>query len=91
MDLLAEAFRPERWSVATGELPRFAWFPFGAGPRSCVGEQFAKMGLMLAVATIAQRWRLRPVTTDLPRLRPLLTLKPRGAVWMMATEVSRGV
>jgi cytochrome P450 len=86
-----EAFRPERWSSLSRELPRFAWFPFGAGPRSCVGEQFAKMVLMLAVATIAQRWRLRPVTADLPRLRSLLTLKPRGAVRMMVTEVSRGV
>jgi cytochrome P450 len=78
------AFRPERWSEPGPDRPRFAWFPFGAGPRSCIGEHFARMALILAVATMAQRWRLRPSTPDLPRARSLLTLKPRGAVWMVA-------
>jgi cytochrome P450 len=78
-----EAFRPERWSEAEPVRPRFAWFPFGAGPRSCVGEQFARMVLTLAIATIAGRWRLQPVTRELPQVRSLLTLKPRGAIWMI--------
>jgi cytochrome P450 len=79
-----ESFRPERWNQSEAGRPRFAWFPFGAGPRSCIGEHFARMVLTLAVATIAQRWRLTPTTPDLPRVRSLLTLKPRGAVWMKA-------
>jgi cytochrome P450 len=78
-----DSFRPERWSEPEAGRPRFAWFPFGAGPRSCIGEQFARMVLSLAVATIAQRWRLQPMTVELPRVRSLLTLKPRGTVRMI--------
>jgi cytochrome P450 len=78
-----DLFRPERWSEPAPDRPRFAWFPFGAGPRSCIGEQFAMMMLTLSIATIAQQWRLRPVKQGLPRGRSLLTLKPRGSVWMI--------
>jgi cytochrome P450 len=78
-----ETFRPERWSEPEAGLPRFAWFPFGAGPRSCIGEHFARMVLTLAVATIGGRWRLQPAMRELPRVRSLLTLKPRGAVRMI--------
>jgi cytochrome P450 len=78
------AFRPERWAEPAPDRPRFAWFPFGAGPRSCIGEHFARSVMMLIVATIAQRWRLRALGRTLPRPRSLLTLKPRGAVWMVA-------
>lgn len=78
-----DAFRPERWSEPPSDRPRFAWFPFGAGPRSCIGEHFATMTLTLSVATIAQRWRLRPVAPRLPKPRSLLTMKPRGSTWMV--------
>lgn len=78
-----EDFQPERWAEPAPDRPRFAWFPFGAGPRSCVGEHLALEMLTLALVTIAQRWRLVP-TAGLPGRRSLLTLKPRGAVWMMA-------
>jgi cytochrome P450 len=78
-----EFFRPARWTEPEGARPGFAWFPFGAGPRSCIGEHFARMVLTLAVATIAQKWRLRPGKRDLPKVRSLLTLKPRGTVWMV--------
>ena len=77
-------FRPERWAEAAPDRPRFAWFPFGAGPRSCVGEHFGRLVLVLAVATIARRWRLIPVDRGLPPIRSLLTVKPRGAVRMIA-------
>jgi cytochrome P450 len=83
-----DAFRPERWSESAMERPRFAWFPFGAGPRSCIGEHFARIVLGLTVATIARQWRLRPTTSVLPRTRSLLTLKPRGAIWMTARAIA---
>ncbi len=79
-----DVFRPERWAARVPERPRFAWFPFGAGPRSCIGEHFAVGVLVLTLATVAQRWRLEPITTTLPGRRSLLTLKPSGTVWMNA-------
>ena len=79
-----DEFRPERWAEQVPERPRFAWFPFGAGPRSCIGEHFAVGVLVLTLATLAQRWKLEPATTTLPGRRSLLTLKPRGSVWMNA-------
>jgi cytochrome P450 len=84
-----ESFRPERWGEPETGGPRFAWFPFGAGPRSCIGEHFAMMVLTLVIATIAQKWQLRPLTTELPRVRSLLTLKPRGAVLMSPEALAR--
>lgn len=83
-----DVFRPERWRQSETTRPPFAWFPFGAGPRSCIGEHFARTTLALAVATIAQQWRLRPIAAELPKRRSLLTLKPRGAVWMIAQAVA---
>ena len=54
-----DAFRPERWDPAAARKPpKFAYFPFGAGPRNCVGAQFATMEAKLILASIAQRWRL---------------------------------
>ena len=53
-------FRPERWLDGLQKrLPRFAYFPFGGGPRLCIGNQFAMMEAVLLLATIAQRYRLR--------------------------------
>jgi cytochrome P450 len=52
-------FRPERWTDEfRGALPRFAYFPFGGGARSCIGENFAWTEMVLVLATVASRWRL---------------------------------
>ena len=54
-----ESFRPERWAGDLAQrLPRFAYFPFGGGPRQCIGNSFAQMEAVLILATIAQRFRL---------------------------------
>jgi cytochrome P450 len=54
------AFRPERWGEERiKSLPKFAYFPFGGGPRVCIGQQFAMMELVLVLATIAQKFRFR--------------------------------
>jgi cytochrome P450 len=56
------AFRPERWGrEQPATRPRYAYFPFGGGPHTCIGMVLARMELSLIVATIASRWRLRPV------------------------------
>lgn len=80
-----ERCEPDRW---TGERaatrPRWAYFPFGAGVRRCIGEGFARMEGTLALATIAARWRLRPVPERPLELAPLITLRPRGGLWLRA-------
>jgi cytochrome P450 len=77
-----ERFRPERWSETTRDRPKFAYFPFGAGTRICVGEHFAWMEGMLVLATIAQRWRMQYEEPGSPVPEPLVTLRPRDGLAM---------
>ena len=76
-----ERFVPERWAAdERATRHRYAAFPFGAGPRSCVGAQMARMIGVLVIATIARRWRMTLLPGAEPRVRSLLTLKPRRAL-----------
>ena len=86
----AESFRPERWLAPDFEasLPRFAYFPFGGGVRKCIGEGFAWMEGVLTLATIASRWRLRPVPGARVVAEPRITLRPVGL--RMRVERSAG-
>jgi cytochrome P450 len=82
----AESFRPERWLPGGSALdparPKFAYFPFGAGTRVCIGEQFAWLEGILALATFARRWRIRttPATHAVPQ--PIITLRVKGGLEM---------
>jgi cytochrome P450 len=79
-----DAFIPERWAPERGaERPRFAYVPFGGGPRLCVGEPFAWMEGVLLLATIAQRWRLRWVPGSAVRAQAVVTLRPRHGLPMI--------
>ncbi|MET0403925.1 MAG: cytochrome P450, partial [Cystobacter sp.] len=72
------AFRPQRWAEGLEQqLPRFAWFPFGGGPRQCIGLGFAMMEARLVLATLAQRFGFERVPEDDVRLLPSITLRPR--------------
>jgi cytochrome P450 len=76
-----ESFRPERFSPSqTAERVRFAYYPFGGGPRVCIGANFALMEGPLVLATICQRFRidLTPGQTFDPD--PTFTLRPRHGV-----------
>ena len=76
-----EEFRPERWeNDFMKQLPRFAYFPFGGGPRQCIGNTFALMEAALILATVAQKFRLRLVASH--HVEPLasITLRPRHGV-----------
>ncbi len=75
------AFEPERFSAerAAGR-PRYAYFPFGGGPRMCIGNMFALTEAQLVLATVAQRYRLRLVPNHPIELQPLVTLRPRYGV-----------
>jgi cytochrome P450 len=72
-----EHFRPERWGEdAIKTLPKFAYFPFGGGPRLCIGNTFAMMELVLVLATIAQRFHFRLQPGALVTPQPTFTLRP---------------
>jgi len=76
-----EKFLPERWeNDLMKRLPKFAYFPFGGGPRQCIGNTFALMETALVLATIAQKFRLRLAPNH--RVVPLasITLRPRHGV-----------
>jgi cytochrome P450 len=74
-------FEPERFSAerAAGR-PRYAFFPFGGGPRMCIGNLFALTEAQIVLATIAQKYRLQLVAGHPMELQPLVTLRPRYGV-----------
>ena len=76
-------FDPDRWSPEKAQkLPRFAYFPFGGGPRQCIGSSFAMMEATLLLATIAQRFRLRAVPDHPVVPIPSFTLRPKYGLRM---------
>jgi len=76
-------FDPDRHTPANkADRPRFAYFPFGGGGRQCIGEGFAWMEGVLAIATIAQRWRLQYHGTTPPGVQAKITLRPDGPLHM---------
>jgi cytochrome P450 len=79
-----DAFRPERWlDGLMGRLPAGAYFPFGDGPRRCIGQNFALMESALVTATVAQHFRFRLVPGHPVVPEPLVTLRPRYGIRMM--------
>jgi len=75
-----ERFDPMRFAPdAKLARPKFAYFPFGAGPRICIGEGFAWMEGVLILATIAQRWSMDLVSRDVAA-KASITLRPRGGI-----------
>lgn len=77
-------FDPERFTPARAvDRPRYAYFPFGGGPRRCLGEHFALQEAQLIVAMVAQRYRLQLVPGHPIIPQPLLALRPRDGVRVM--------
>jgi cytochrome P450 len=73
-----DTFDPERFSAErSADRPKFVYLPFGAGPRQCIGNQFALIEANLSVATLAQRYRLHLVPGHRVEPWPLITLRPR--------------
>jgi cytochrome P450 len=76
-------FDPERFSAARAVArPRFAYIPFGAGQRICIGAAFAMTEAILILATIAQRYRLRLNPRHPIEPQGLITLRPRYGLRM---------
>jgi cytochrome P450 len=79
-----EEFIPERWeNDFQKRLPRCAYFPFGAGPRLCIGDSFAKVEVPLLLASIVQRFHFDLVANHPVLLNPSLTLRPRKGIKMV--------
>ena len=82
-----EVFRPERWeNDLARRLPRFAYFPFGGGPRVCIGNRFAMMEAKLVLAAAVQRFRFESVPETSVTLLPSATLRPRHGVRLRLGE-----
>lgn len=78
-----DAFEPERWRDDLAKrLPRFAYFPFGGGPRVCIGNAFATMEAVLLLVTIVQRAHFQAEDRRPLRFTPSVTLRPKGPVRM---------
>jgi cytochrome P450 len=79
----SEAFRPERWLDGLADrLPPGAYFPFGDGPRRCIGQGFALLEAAIVTATIAQKFSFRMVPGHPVVPEPLVTLRPRHGIQM---------
>ena len=79
-----ERFNPQRWDPTTGaKPPRCAYFPFGSGPRGCIGQAYALQEASLILATLAQHWRLELKPGYRLVLRPLINLRPRSGMPMI--------
>lgn len=76
-----DQFRPERWeNDLLKRLPRFAYFPFGGGPRLCIGQSFALLESVLLLATIAQRFKLSLLPGQHIVPWASLTLRPKNGI-----------
>jgi cytochrome P450 len=82
-----ERFDPDRWRAESmAKLPRLAYFPFGGGPRVCIGAGFAMMEATLLLAVIAQRFRMRLVPGQRIEPLPSLTLRPKNGICVELEE-----
>lgn len=82
-----DLFDPERFAPENEKLiPRYAYIPFGAGARVCIGNSFAMMEARLILATIAQRYRLQLAPDQKVTLNPQITLSHKGGLRMQISE-----
>ena len=85
-------FDPERWTPQNREArPKFSYFPFGGGPRVCIGEGFAWMEGVLLLAAIAQKWQMRLEAGHRVELRPLITLRPKYGMRMTVASRTKSI
>jgi cytochrome P450 len=76
-----ERFYPERWTEEfANSLPKYAYFPFGGGPRACIGNYFAMMEIVLVLATMGQRFRFSLLPDYPVSLLPAMSLRPRDGI-----------
>ncbi len=79
-----DAFRPERFETRPD---RYAYLPFGDGPRICIGMAFAMQEAVIILATLLSRFRFTAISGRDPKPVMILTLRPEGGVWLEADPV----
>ncbi|WP_428512461.1 cytochrome P450 [Roseovarius sp.] len=82
-----DAFRPDRFADRKA-VERYAYLPFGDGPRICIGASFALQEAVIILGTLLNRFRFIPVAGRNPDPVMILTLRPEGGVWLEAEPVS---
>lgn len=83
-----DRFDPDRWeNDLLKRLPKYAYFPFGGGPRLCIGQQFAQMEAALMLATILQRFDLTLVPGQKIVPQPSITMRPRYGLKMKVNQI----
>ncbi|HMV68934.1 MAG TPA: cytochrome P450 [Myxococcota bacterium] len=81
------AFRPDRWAGdLEARLPPGAWFPFGGGPRVCIGAALARVQVLSIAATVLARWRVEVRVDRPPTPLASVNLRPGGGVWARLTR-----
>lgn len=82
-----DRFNPDRWlDERVKKTPKFAYFPFGGGPRTCIGASFATMEGVLVLATIAQKYQLRTAPDSPVEPLPTMTLRPNRGIKVVLTR-----
>jgi cytochrome P450 len=85
----AAEFDPTRWLAGPGGAyvgvpeTRHAFFPFGGGPRMCIGNTFALMEIALVLAHTSRHWEMSPSPSHQVGMTPRVTLRPRGGMPMV--------
>jgi cytochrome P450 len=82
----ADAFQPQRFADRKA-IQRYAYLPFGDGPRICIGASFALQEVVIILATLLANFRFTPVKTRDPNPVMIITLRPKGGVWLQAEPV----
>jgi cytochrome P450 len=78
-----EEFKPSRFtSEAVEARPKYSYVPFAAGPRMCIGNNFAMMEMQVVLGMVAARYRLELVPGRPVEVEPSVTLRPRSGIWM---------
>ncbi|MCX8225485.1 MAG: cytochrome P450, partial [Sulfitobacter sp.] len=80
------AFKPERFEDRKS-IDRYAYLPFGDGPRICIGASFALQEAVIVLATLLSRYKFTAVKGKDPEPVMILTLRPNGGVWLTAEPV----
>lgn len=78
-----DKFKPERFAPENvKKIPKYAYFPFGGGPRLCIGNNFALMEMQIVLATLAQSFDFTLVSPQKPEFDPLITLRSKNSIMM---------